>query len=259
MFIGNLSLAFGLSACSYNPLNANNHLTGNVLAAGAGAAVGAGTAAALGASKPGIVAAGIGGASVGYYLSTLRFAAGGVIQAGGQVYQVGDYVTVEIPSDQLFEPNTASLIPSGEPALKSTVNVLRRYPNHNIIISGNTSGFGPNRWERKLSEDRARQVASYLWANGIQELRPGINIEKRMLTYVGYGSYFPIANDLTNEGIRSNNRIQITVYPTSDQLLISKRVSMFGNIDSVTVSSNDPNAFYTLDEWNKKIPQADLL
>lgn len=229
-----------LAACSYNPFNENNHLTGNPIGALAGGGIGAGTAAALGVTqKPQLVAAGVAGAGVGYYLTTLRFASGGIIQAGGQVYQMGDYVTIELPTDQLFEPNTAEFLPQAEPALKSTAMVLQRFPDHNIMISGNTSGFGASRWEQKLSEDRARQVAGYLWTQGISELQYR-SMRMRRLSYVGYGNYFPHSTDLTNEGVRRNSRIQITVYPTKDQLLISKRAAVFSNIGG----GNDPQEFY---------------
>jgi hypothetical protein len=97
------------------------------------------------------------------------------------------------------------------------------------MVSGNTSGFGSARFEHRLSEDRARQVAGFLWANGITEFKPQ-SLDTRKLTYVGYGNYFPVANNITNSGIRSNSRIQITAYPTSEQLLITKKQQAFNNM-----------------------------
>jgi len=220
----------GLSACSYNPNNGSDHLTGDALGAGVGAIVGGGTAAALGTSSKAVIGvAALAGAGVGYYLTTLRFDSAGIIQSGGQVYTQGDYATIEISSDKLFETNSSELLPQAEPILKSAVAVLNHYSSNNIMISGNTSGFGSSRYERKLSEDRARQVAAFLWVNGISSFKSQ-SIDSRQLTYVGYGNYFPVSNTITNTGIRANSRIQITAYPTKDQLLINKKQTVFNNV-----------------------------
>lgn len=232
-----LPLLLSLSACSYNPFNGSDHLTGSAMGAGAGAWMGGGAAAAMGASsKPVLGIAALAGASVGYYATTLRFASGGIIQAGGQVYTQGDYATIEIPSDKLFDTNSSDFLPQADAILKSAVAVLNRYPCNNIMISGNTSGFGSARFEHKLSEDRARQVAGFLWANGVTGLKAQ-SLDSRKLTYVGYGNYFPIANNITNSGIRTNSRIQITAYPTKDQLLINKKQKAFNNIGDI----NEPH------------------
>lgn len=219
-----------LSACTYNPLSENNHLTGSAGSTVIGAAVGAGTVAALGATKPlPLAAAAIAGGSIGYYVSTLRFASAGIYQNGGQVYTLGDYVTIEIPTDRIFEVNTTELLPEAEPVLKSAANILKRYGCQNILVSGNTSGFGTSKFERRISEGRAKEVAAFLWAEGINNFQDR-SLSLRKLTYVGNGNYFPISSDLYNKGIRSNSRIQITSYPTKDQLMITERAMAFNNM-----------------------------
>ncbi len=225
-----IALAFSLASCDFN------HLTGNAVGPVAGAAIGAGGAAMFGASKPEIALLGLGGAGIGYYVTTLRFASGGVVQAGGQVYGIGDYATIEIPTDKLFDTNTAELLPEADPILRSAVVVLNRYPKNNIIVSGNTSGFGPVKFEQKLSEDRARAVANFLWSHGIGDFQ-GNSINMRKLNYVGYGNYFPIANHIRAQSIRQNSRIQITAYPTNAQLGIDKKQKTFNNIGSLQESS----------------------
>lgn len=207
-----LCLLPSLLSCTYNPFTTDNHLTGSPQSALLGAAIGAGGVAALGASKPLIVLGGLTGGAIGYYVTTLRFDAGGIIREGGKVYTVGDYLGIYIPTDRLFEPNSADFTPHAPFILDSVAVVLRRCPSNNILISGNTSGFGRVKWELFLSEKRAQKVAAYLWSTGINTFAaPGI---RRRLQYVGYGDYFPIASDLTNTGIRQNSRIQITSYPS---------------------------------------------
>jgi hypothetical protein len=57
------------------------------------------------------------GMALGYYMSTLRFDAGPIFKAGGDVYTQGEYVGISIPSYKLFEPNSAEFTPQAEPCL----------------------------------------------------------------------------------------------------------------------------------------------
>jgi outer membrane protein OmpA-like peptidoglycan-associated protein len=227
-----LSLAV-LAGCSVNPFSSNNNLTGTATGTLVGAGAGAGIAALAGASKAEILLAGIAGGALGYYVTSLPFTAGGVTHVGGKVYTLGDYATIEIPSESLFDVNTSDLLPEAPAILDSAVSVLNRFPNDNIMISGNTNGYYSSKFERKLSEDRARQVAAYLWAHGINNdniSNPNENYGgrelpnrySRDLNYVGYGSHFPIANNITAAGIRQNSRIQITAYPQNAKLSMNK-------------------------------------
>ena len=200
-----------LSACSFNPFSLDNTTTGSAAGVLVGGAAGAGVAMLAHATRPFIALAGIGGAGVGYYSTTLRSDASGIYQAGGQAYQVGDTLGIYIPTDYLFESNTAYFMPNYDSVLSSVVAVLNRKPNNNIIISGNSGGFYRSRGERQLSERRAEKVAAYLWNAGISQFT-GFARAGRRLNYVGYGDYFPISTHLTNEGLRQNSRIQIVSY-----------------------------------------------
>ena len=124
------------------------------------------------------------------------------MQSGGQVDTVGQRVGIYIPSDERFEPNSAEFTPQAEPILDSAAAVLQRYPDNNIMISGNTSGFGQSRWERQLSLKRAQKVSARLWNDGINNFKDPSN-DMRKLNYVGYGDYFPISSgNYTNTQIR---------------------------------------------------------
>jgi outer membrane protein OmpA-like peptidoglycan-associated protein len=232
-----------LSGCTFNPFTTNNHTTGSATGAVVGAAAGAGGVALLGGPKQLMAIAGIGGGMLGYYVTTLRYDSAGVIRRGGQVYQVGDFVGINIPSDNLFEPNTAEFLPQAEPILDSAANVLKRFPNNNILISGNTSGFAAPRWERRLSQRRAQKVAAYFWNQGINNFKDK-SIEMRRLNYVGYGDYFPISQTYTNDGIRQNSRIQITSYPSNCDLGLDKRHASMRNVgalDDSYINDASPN------------------
>lgn len=216
-----LSLSL-LASCSYNPLIPDNYGTGNPAGAVIGAGIGAGGVALLGGPKAAMGVAGLAGGAIGYYVTTLRYDSGGILQYGGKVYKIGKFVGIYIPSEKLFEPNTANFLPQSLYILESAATVLSRYPQNNIIISGNTSGFYRPRWEQKLSETRAQKISAFLWNEGINNFKtPGI--DSRKLTYVGYGDYFPISQTIKNIGIRENSRIQIISYPSDCDLKLDEK------------------------------------
>ena len=240
-FLLSFTLLLSQTSCSYNPFSSNNELTGSPAGAVGGGIVGAGSAALLGAQKWAIALSGLGGAALGYYVTTVNFASGGIVKAGGQVYSVGDYVTIEIPTDSIFDDNSSDLLPEAVPALDSTISVLEHYPNNNIIVSGNTSGYGAKRYELRLSEARARQVAAYLWSHGISAFKASdVTLPTRRLMYVGYGNYFPIANNIKAASIRQNSRIQITSFPSLRDLKLCPDQKVFANIGAYKDESSDP-------------------
>ncbi len=229
-----------LTACSYNPLSSTNHSTGDPVETAAGGVAGFGTAAAFGVTNHALLgAAGVGGAGIGYYMSTIRYDAAGIYHAGGQVFVVGDYLTIELPTSSVFDDNSSDLTPMGNAALRSAAKVLNRLCCQSILVSGNSSGFGTSKMERRITEKRARVVAAFLWSQGVNNFKQRSN-DTRKLTYVGYGNYFPIANNITAKGIQSNSRIQITAYPTKDQLLMDEKKRTFNNIGE-TSPENDPH------------------
>jgi hypothetical protein len=216
-------IVFLLTGCN------TNHPTGSATGALIGAGAGAGGVALLGGPKPLMVAAGLGGGAIGYYVTTLRYDSGGIIHSGGKVYRKGNLVGIYIPGDELFEPNTDEFTSQAPAILDSTADVLKRYPDNNIIISGNTTDFGKSKWERRLSQKRAQKVSSYLWNAGINQFK-GQSIETRKLTYAGYGDLFPLSSTLTNKGIRENNRVQITSYPTDLDLCKDRKRAIMRNV-----------------------------
>ncbi|MHB1946551.1 MAG: OmpA family protein [Gammaproteobacteria bacterium] len=248
--------SLALTSCSYNPFTTDNHLTGSPVPTAIGAAAGVGTAALLGATKPTpLIGGGIVGGVIGYYVSTLRFVAGGVVQSGGQVFTLGDYASIEIPTDSIFDTNSSDFLEDAGPVLDSAVAIIQRYPNSNIIVSGNTSGFGTAKWEHKLAQARARQVSAYLWAHGISEFKFQ-SLHRRKMTYVGYGNYFPIANNIHNNSIRQNSRIQITLYPPASELEIIKRSHAFNNMGALNeppLEMQEPPAINTSNEFSEVI------
>jgi outer membrane protein OmpA-like peptidoglycan-associated protein len=239
--IGALALSLSLlTGCTYNPFTpGSNETTGSATGTLIGAGVGAGSVALLGGTRYPIIAGGLIGGALGYYATTLRFASGGIMQEGGKVYQVGDIIGIYVPTDYMFEVNTADFTPEALPVLDSVADVLARAPRNNIIISGNTSGFGRPKRDMQLSERRAAKVASYLWNKGITNFKDPDN-DMRKLQYVGYGDFFPVASAIRNEGIRENSRIQIISYPSSCDLGLDKRELAIHNVGGLENEDASP-------------------
>jgi outer membrane protein OmpA-like peptidoglycan-associated protein len=246
-----VAVALNLTGCTAMSQDTNPP-TGNIVGTAIGAGAGAGAAALLGAKAPIIGIAGIAGAGLGYYLTTLRFASGGIIAAGGHVYTLGDTVIIDVPTDRLFDPNTADFLPNTGPILNSIASILARYSDHDIFISGNTSGSWTHRFERTMSECRANAVASSLWMQGITNSNASfkndsndLEAHQRRLIYVGFGDDFPIANNIHLNGIRMNSHIQIVATLPQNELHWNQdkksHFKHFKNIGDTSVDTSPPS------------------
>ena len=82
------------------------------------------------------------------------------------------------------------------------VAYLKAHPQEMIDIAGHTDNSGPERINKKLSAERAKTVAAYLIANGI---------DKNRVRHAGYGSSKAIATNDTEDGRRQNRRVEFTL------------------------------------------------
>lgn len=102
----------------------------------------------------------------------------------------------------LFETNRAVLLPSSYPELDAFANYLVKNPQVFIEIGGHTDNTGSEEQNKILSEKRANTVADYLITKGV---------ELNRVSFKGYGSTKPIANNSTDEGKKQNRRVEFTV------------------------------------------------
>lgn len=102
----------------------------------------------------------------------------------------------------LFESNRAVLLPSSYNELDAFASYLVKNPQLSIEIGGHTDNTGSEEQNKILSEKRANAVADYLIAKGVDLLR---------VTFKGYGSTKPIANNSSDEGKKQNRRVEFTV------------------------------------------------
>ena len=88
-----------------------------------------------------------------------------------------------------------------EPTLTDLANFINLYDVETVKVSGYTNTLGSSIRNLALSREQAQYVAHQLWDRGLKST---------MIYAVGYGSANPIANNQTQYGLITNNRVQIT-------------------------------------------------
>jgi len=74
-----------------------------------------------------------------------------------------------------------------------------------MVIEGHTDAFGSDSDNLTLSQRRADAVAQFLLNNA--------SVSPVNMTALGYGESHPVANNETEEGRRTNRRIDVVIYP----------------------------------------------
>jgi chemotaxis protein MotB len=120
---------------------------------------------------------------------------------------------VKMSDKILFDPGKTKLKPDGQAALKQLAAVLKDIGGRDFLVAGHTDNipiktrqFRSN-WE--LSAARAVQVVKFLQAEGVDPKR---------LSAAGYSEYDPVGDNSTDDGRRSNRRIEIVVMPNIEEL-----------------------------------------
>ncbi|MBK9090914.1 MAG: OmpA family protein [Holophagales bacterium] len=101
-----------------------------------------------------------------------------------------------------FDPGKAALRAASRVTVGKLAGILLMLPEHNVRIEGYTDSAGNAAANRKLSADRARNVADLLREQGIPDER---------IAFEGYGAANPVAPNATADGRALNRRIEIIV------------------------------------------------
>lgn len=101
-----------------------------------------------------------------------------------------------------FDTDSSAIKTVSEVILEQAVVALKANPSVHVLIEGHTDSRGTVSHNRKLSEDRANVVMSYLIAQGIQPER---------LSAVGKGEATPVAPNNTPENMYKNRRVDLVV------------------------------------------------
>lgn len=115
---------------------------------------------------------------------------------------VDEGVTISL-EDISFQPDSAVLMSRETAKLDRIAEILAKYPDRDILVGGHTALAGTAEGRQKLSVERAAAVADYL-------IRKGARPEDRVVVR-GYGAERPVADNRTEEGMRKNRRVEITI------------------------------------------------
>lgn len=105
-------------------------------------------------------------------------------------------------NDIYFQFDRSTILQQSYKELTNLVNLMQDNPKMRIEIGGHTDDQGSASYNLRLSESRAKAVADYLIAKGIDPKR---------LQYRGYGKTRPIADNKTEEGQAKNRRVEIKI------------------------------------------------
>jgi len=182
----------------------------------AGAGIGAVSGAVIGHqldSRSGrYVGAAVGaltGAAVGNYMDQQQQALERALAAerrrGLNVERLEDgSLRLDLPSEVLFDFDSAAIKPAFVPALQRVAGALREYDRTVVYIVGHTDSVGSDAYNLDLSVRRAESVAGFLASSGVSDNR---------LRTEGRGKREPVASNATPEGRQLNRRVEIYIRP----------------------------------------------
>ena len=111
-------------------------------------------------------------------------------------------ITLSIENIQ-FMPDSAYLMESEKRKLEKIAELLKSFPNNDLLISGHTALSGTMESCQELSELRAEAVSEYLQKIGVKD---AYHIFTR-----GFGASKPIGDNSTEAGMSKNRRVEITI------------------------------------------------
>ncbi len=112
---------------------------------------------------------------------------------------------IEIKQQVHFATRKYKVLKDSYKLLNQVVQVLTDYPKMRVRIEGHTDNIGGDRFNLKLSQQRADAVRNYLIAKGIAPDR---------LEAVGYGLTRPVASNKTAKGRAQNRRTEFHILST---------------------------------------------
>ncbi|HCY74377.1 MAG TPA: hypothetical protein DHV28_00515 [Ignavibacteriales bacterium] len=131
-----------------------------------------------------------------------------------KVERVGEGIAITFDSGILFGFDSSTLQPEAKTNIKKLADILKKYPDSNILITGHTDSDGTENYNQTLSEKRAKSVSDYAMLQGISSSR---------LQTIGLGETEPIASNDTDYGKSQNRRVEIAIYANEEMKAAAER------------------------------------
>ena len=122
--------------------------------------------------------------------------------ANARVESTDEGITITLENIQ-FAADSARLLPGEEEKVRRIAQIIARYPDRDLLVTGHTALAGMPEGRKRLSESRAEAVAAMLISLGARE-------EQNVFTQ-GVGAERPIAPNDTPENMARNRRVEITI------------------------------------------------
>ncbi|NPA67534.1 MAG: OmpA family protein [Chlorobi bacterium] len=126
------------------------------------------------------------------------------------VYLKDGKVYVAMEEKLMFKTGSSEIDKRGKEALIKLGKILEKNTDTEILIEGHTDNTGPDKYNWKLSTERALSVVDILTKN--------TNIKPSRITASGRGMHKPAADNNTETGRQKNRRIEIILVPKLDSL-----------------------------------------
>ncbi len=126
------------------------------------------------------------------------------------VYLKDGKVYVAMEEKLLFKTGSSSIDKRGKEAIIKLGKILEKNTNTEILIEGHTDNVGPDKYNWKLSTERALSVVDILTKN--------TKIKPERITASGRGMHRPVADNSSDAGKQKNRRIEIILVPKLDSL-----------------------------------------
>ncbi len=199
----------------------NNATKGGLIGGGAGAAVGAGLGLLIGKDTKGAAVGAAIGTAVGTTTGLIigkkmdKAAEEAAAIEGAQVQSITDAnnlqaVKVTFDSGILFETNKSSLNTASKEALSKFAKILIENPTMDISIMGHTDNTGSLEINQKLSEERAKSVATFLKGENVPETQ--------LKEVLGKNFAEPVADNATADGRKQNRRVEVYMYASEKMI-----------------------------------------
>lgn len=210
-----LTAVLVISSCS----SLNRSVKGGAIGTAAGGAAGAVIGRASGNTAMGAVigatVGGVTGAVIGRQMDKQAAEIENEVP-GVKVERVGEGIVIEFKNEVLFGFDKYDIQPQAKENLDKLVTILNKYPDTNIEIHGHTDNKGSDKYNKSLSERRAKAVANFLKSN---------NIDSKRLTTKGFGEDMPVASNDTEEGRAKNRRVEFAITANDKMIKEAKKES----------------------------------
>ncbi|WP_456377384.1 OmpA family protein [Lutibacter sp.] len=208
-------LVINLSSCEATK-NASSSQKGAVIGAAGGAILGAiignntgkkGSGGELGAVIGGVVG-GTAGVLIGKKMDKQAQQIEEEIP-GAVVERIDDgiVVTFDENSGVYFDTNKYNINTDSEVMLTKLANILKEYPDTNVLVVGHTDSSGANDYNMSLSKNRATAVTNFF--TQVNQL------SANRFTTSWFGEDQPVADNATAEGRAKNRRVNLAIIPNA--------------------------------------------